>query len=243
MAEKNPNKLYDNIKAIQDSLEAMKNLVDDIKEKVKTTLNDSNEFGGVVARVFKEQLGGYLTPKVEELVNPINEMISGDRIPGSLKDLTIFLDSVPLAMIREEPEITELASPVVPENVSLNTPAGKVESEVDSLPQNASYQKGVESSEEPTEEAPVEGAVQESLNRQNPRLKEGITKYQVVRSSDMGSILDKDSSKITDTVVYEFNDKDEAESMAEKLNSTLTQEEKELLGTKYSVKENCCDCE
>ena len=243
MAEKNPNKLYDNIKAIQDSLEAMKNLVDDIKEKVKTTLNDSNEFGGVVARVFKEQLGGYLTPKVEELVKPIQEMINGDRIPGSLKDLTIFLDSVPLAMIREEPEITELASPVVPENVSLNTPAGKVESEVDSLPQNASYQKGVESVEEPTEEAPVEGAVQESLNRQNPRLKEGITKYQVVRSSDMGSILDKDTSNISDTVVYEFDSKDEADSMAEKLNSTLTQEEKELLGTEYSVKENCCDCE
>lgn len=246
MAEKNPNKLYDNIKAIQDSLEAMKNLVDDIKEKVKTTLNDSNEFGGVVARVFKEQLGGYLTPKVEELVNPISEMISGDRIPGSLKDLTIFLDSVPLAMIREEPEITELASPVVPENVSLNTPAGKVESEVDSLPQNASYQKGVESSEEPTEEVPseAEGTVQESVKgRKGNRLRETITKYQVVRSSDMGSILDKDTSNISDTVVYEFDSKDEADSMAEKLNSTLTQEEKELLGTEYSVKENCCDCE
>lgn len=243
MAEKNPNKLYDNIKALQDSLEAMKNLVDDIKEKVKTTLNDSNEFGGVVARVFKEQLGGYLTPKVEELVKPIQEMINGDRIPGSLKDLTIFLDSVPLAMIREEPEITELASPVVPENVSLNTPAGKVENEVDALPQGASYQKGVESVEEPTEKAPTEGGVQESLNRRKPRLREGITKYQVVRSSDMGSILDKDTSNISDTVVYEFDSKDEADSMAEKLNSTLTQEEKELLGTEYSVKENCCDCE
>lgn len=243
MAEKNPNKLYDNIKALQDSLEAMKNLVDDIKEKVKTTLNDSNEFGGVVARVFKEQLGGYLTPKVEELVKPIQELINGDRIPGSLKDLTIFLDSVPLAMIREEPEITELASPVVPENVNLNTPAGKVENDVDALPQEASYQKGVESVEEPTEEAPVEGAVQESLNRRKPRLREGITKYQVVRSSDMGSILDKDTSNISDTVVYEFDSKDEADSMAEKLNSTLTQEEKELLGTEYSVKENCCDCE
>ena len=75
MAEKNPNKLYDNIKAIQDSLEAMKNLVDDIKEKVKTTLNDSNEFGGVVARVFKEQLGGYLTPKVEELKSKLEEAL------------------------------------------------------------------------------------------------------------------------------------------------------------------------
>ena len=51
MAEKNPNKLYDNIKALQDSLEAMKNLVDDIKEKVKTTLNDSNEFGRDVQNI------------------------------------------------------------------------------------------------------------------------------------------------------------------------------------------------
>ena len=59
----------------------------------------------------------------------------------------------------------------------------------------------------------------------------------------MGSILDKDTSNISDTVVYEFDSKDEADSMAEKLNSTLTQEEKELLGTEYSVKESCCDCE
>lgn len=244
MAEKNPNKLYDNIKALQDSLEAMKNIVEDIKEKVKTTLNDSNEFGGVVARVFKEQLGGYLTPKVEEFVKPIQEMINGNRIPGSLKDLTIFLDSVPLAMIREEPNIRELASPVIPKDVNLNTPAsGKVESDVDSLPREASYQKGIESIGDSIEEAPVEEAVQESLNIKNLRFREGITKYLVVRSSSMGSILDKDTSNISDTVVYEFDSKEEADSMAKKLNSTLTQEEKELLGTEYSVKENWRKCE
>ena len=244
MAEKNPNKLYDNIKAIQDSLEAMKNIVEDIKEKVKTTLNDSNEFGGVISRVFKEQLGGYLTPKIEQVITPIQELIDGDRIPGSLKDLTIFLDSVPLAMIREEPDVSELASPVVPENVSLNTPVGQVESDVDELPQNASYQTGVkaEQDSESPKETPQE--VRESRKiYKNTKLKESITKYQVVRTSDMGSLLDGDTSNIEGTVVYEFNSKDEADSMHDKLNATLTQEEKELVGTEYSVKECCCDCE
>lgn len=247
MAEKNPNKLYDNIKAIQDSLEAMKNIVEDIKEKVKTTLNDSNEFGGVISRVFKEQLGGYLTPKIEQVVSPIQELINGDRIPGSLKDLTIFLDSVPLAMIREEPDVSELASPVVPENVSLNTPVGHVENDVDSLPQNASYQTGTETEEtvEPSEEAPQPQGVRESFRRgrSTKNLRESITKYQVVRTSDMGSLLDGDTSNIEGTVVYEFNTQEEADSMADKLNATLTQEEKELVGTEYSVKECCCDCE
>lgn len=247
MAEKNPNKLYDNIKAIQDSLEAMKNIVEDIKEKVKTTLNDSNEFGGVISRVFKEQLGGYLTPKIEQIVSPIQELINGDRIPGSLKDLTIFLDSVPLAMIREEPDVSELASPVVPENVSLNTPVGQVENDIDSLPQNASYQTRTETEEavEPSEEAPQPQEVRESLRRgrSTKNLRESITKYQVVRTSDMGSLLDGDTSNIEGTVVYEFNTQEEADSMADKLNATLTQEEKELVGTEYSVKECCCDCE
>lgn len=243
MAEKNPNKLYDNIKAIQDSLEAMKNIVEDIKEKVKTTLNDSNEFGGVISRVFKEQLGGYLTPKIEQVVSPIQELIDGDRIPGSLKDLTIFLDSVPLAMVREEPDVSELASPVVPENTNLNTPAGQVENDVDALPRNASYQTGAEMEETPTENATPETGVRESLRKRRKPLRESITKYQVIRTSDMGSLLDGDTSNIEGTVVYEFNSKDEADSMAEKLNATLTQEEKELIGTEYSVKECCCDCE
>lgn len=59
----------------------------------------------------------------------------------------------------------------------------------------------------------------------------------------MGSLLDGDTSNIEGTVVYEFNTQEEADSMADKLNATLTQEEKELVGTEYSVKECCCDCE
>ena len=160
MAEKDPNKLYNGIKSLQDDLESIRSLVDGIIENSKTLMNDANAFGGVIAKVFKEQMAKYFIPGVQEVVKPIDNLVSGDRVPGSLKDLTIFLDSVPLAMIRQEPSVTELASPVVPKNVNLDTPAGKVESPVDSVPQNASY--GNEG--EVSEEAPIEESKKKVLN-------------------------------------------------------------------------------
>jgi hypothetical protein len=140
MAEKDPNKLYNGIKTLQDDLESIRSLVDGIIENSKTLMNDANGFGGVIAKVFKEQMAKYFIPGVQKIAEPIDNLVSGDRVPGSLKDLTIFLDSVPLAMIRQEPSVTELASPVVPKNVDLDTPAGKVESPVDEIPQGQSYQ-------------------------------------------------------------------------------------------------------
>ena len=140
MAEKDPNKLYNGIKSLQDDLESIRSLVDQITENSKTLMNDANGFGGVIAKVFKEQMAKYFIPGVQSIAEPIDNLVSGDRVPGSLKDLTIFLDSVPLAMIRQEPSVTELASPVVPKDVTLDTPAGKVESAVDEIPQGQSYQ-------------------------------------------------------------------------------------------------------
>ena len=140
MAEKDPNKLYNGIKTLQDDLESIRSLVDGIVENSKILMNDANGFGGVIAKVFKEQMAKYFVPGVQKISEPIDNLISGDRIPGSLKDLTIFLDSVPLAMIRQEPTVTELASPVVPKDVNLDTPAGKVENAVDEIPQGQSYQ-------------------------------------------------------------------------------------------------------
>lgn len=140
MAEKDPNKLYNGIKTLQDDLESIRSLVDGIIENAKVLMNDANGFGGVIAKVFKEQMAKYFVPGVQKISEPIDNLISGDRVPGSLKDLTIFLDSVPLAMIRQEPSVTELASPVVPKDVSLDTPAGKVENAVDEIPQGQSYQ-------------------------------------------------------------------------------------------------------
>lgn len=152
MAEsKNPNKLYDGIRSLQDYLESIKTMVDDVDTKIKEMLNDANDFGGVISRVFKEQLVQYFLPEVQKVAQPLDNLINGDRVPGSLKDLTIFLDSVPLAMIRQEPTITELAEPVVPKDTHLDEPA-TVESDVDKIPQNASFQNPVENNEVPAEE-------------------------------------------------------------------------------------------
>lgn len=154
MAEKDPNKLYTGIKSLQDDLESVKSLVSTIVENSKTLMNDANGFGGVIAKVFKEQMAKYFIPAVQTIAAPIDNIVSGDRVPGSLKDLTKFLDSVPLAMVRQEPSVSELASPVVPESVNLATPAEtKVEAPTDDIPQNASYTNGTEAEAEEVKES------------------------------------------------------------------------------------------
>lgn len=382
MAEKNPNKLYDDIRNIKSDLETVTNVFKDIEDKIKISLNNANEFGGVISRVFKEQLAGYLLGVINGIKGPINNLIDGDRVPGSLKDLTIFLDSVPLAMTREESSVTELASPVVPKDVKITSPV----TDGEEIPQNASYNKGgynPDIVEENTEEdntpqdteelnndsnAPQQEESQpvelgESLKR---KLREGIRgntkkflynfknlvegylenmegdnleekylnlerdilscyaryntiyertkqyvengnfadnsydafndlcelyesspqemkkfkdkddvvwnryvsvfaqylpklfkkemgrelgdtsireseeplkKYQVVRTSDVRSMLDSDTSNIESKVVYEFDDKAEAEELAEELNMDISQQERDLVGTEYSVVE------
>lgn len=166
MADKDPNKLYDGIKTLQESLESIKNIVSDINDSAKNLIQDSAEFGGIVSKVFKEQMIKYFLPEVQKISEPVDSLINGDRVPGSLKDLTLFLDSVPLAMVRQEPTVSELASPVVPNNVDLATPASSnVENPVDNVPMNASYANRMDN-------------VQESKNS-GKRLKEyGIRDYE-----------------------------------------------------------------
>lgn len=245
MAEsKNPNKLYDGIRSLQDYLESIKTMVGDVDTKIKEMLNDANEFGGVISRVFKEQLVQYFLPEVQKVAQPLDSLINGDRVPGSLKDLTIFLDSVPLAMIRQEPTITELAEPVVPKDTHLNEPS-TVESDVDKIPQNASFANPVENNEIPSEE-PLEGeetpseptveieerptprrTVEESMKRKAEfekfkeyakKKKEDANKikvYQVVRTSTIPSSLGADVSNIEGEVVCEFDDHDGGKEVAE----------------------------
>ena len=66
---------------------------------------------------------------------------------------------------------------------------------------------------------------------------EPLKKYQVVRTSDVRSMLDSDTSNIDSKVVYEFDDKAEAEELAEELNMDISQQERDLVGTEYSVVE------
>lgn len=173
MAEKNPNKLYDRIKTIKGSLESIESTVESIQGEVKELLADSDSFGGVISKVFKEQLAKYFIPGLTKMVEPIQGLKDGDRVPGSLKDLVIFLDSVPLAMVREEPSVAELAAPAVPENADIDVPVGdtKVTNEVDEVPLNASYNKGVGN---PSEEIPVEEVGEEEEPRDLPEKNERV---------------------------------------------------------------------
>lgn len=173
MVDKNPNKLYEGIKDLQDNLEAIKNLVGEVGSKIKGILIDTDEFGGVINRVFKEQLANYFLPSVQKIAEPIDDLISNTDVPGSLKGLTIFLDSIPLAMVRQEPTVSELAEPIVPKDTKLSEPKG---SEIEELPSNASYQHPVD--EAPTEseasvdtpvEAQAESNTEFSLNQSEPR--------------------------------------------------------------------------
>lgn len=267
MAEsKNPNKLYDGIRSLQDYLESIKTMVADVDTKIKEILNDANDFGGVISRVFKEQLVQYFLPEVQKIGEPLDNLISGDRIPGSLKDLTIFLDSVPLAMIRQEPTITELAEPVVPKDTHIAEPS--TTNEIDSIPQNTSYNQPMEAEtpsettleeeapiEEENIEEPVETPVRTEESKKatleefkkfkeySKKKKEDENKiklYQVVRTSTMPSSLGEDISKVEGEVVYEYDDgdggKEVADAKAEELNSLVFPEEKEIFGTEYIVR-------
>lgn len=353
MADKNPNKLYDRIKTIKGSLESIISTVDSVQEEVKQLLADSDDFGGVISKVFKEQLAKYFTPELAKIVDPVKNLMDGDRVPGSLKDLVVFLDSVPLAMVREEPSVAELAAPVVPENANIEAPVGdsKVTSEIDDLPDNASFdnlpsadeeedkvlpeskkslsrrmresrhpflklREGVfddfhfinfskeedqerwRNSEKGKQEGdwwlnrchaedtnrfinsnaqgtlgtwvshdakesmekfgkifvddesdrPVEPSYAASLIKTwgEPKSKiesleeakekdSNIEIYQVIRTSTEGSPLGEDVANLEDSVVYEFDKKEDAEEKVEELNNTVTPEEKALLGTEYKV--------
>lgn len=150
MAEKDPNKLYDRIKSVKGNLESIISTVESIQDDVKELLTDSDAFGGVISKVFKEQLAKYFIPELNKIIEPVKKLTDGDRIPGSLKDLVVFLDSVPLAMVREEPSVAELAAPVVPENANLEVPEGKskVTSDIDEIPANPSFEN------QPSEQLP-----------------------------------------------------------------------------------------
>ena len=67
------------------------------------------------------------------------------------------------------------------------------------------------------------------------KVQESYSKYRVVRSSSVGSTLDEDLAKIEPVVVAEYDTEEEAKEVADKLNATIDGEEKDLLGTEYSV--------
>lgn len=62
-----------------------------------------------------------------------------------------------------------------------------------------------------------------------------VYKYNVVRTSTVGSSLDADIAEMEPQVVVETDCEDRANERADRLNRTVLPEEKALFGTEYSV--------
>ncbi len=95
MAKKNVESLYKQIFSIKESLQ----------DAVSVALETSNlaaEFGGEISRVLTSQINDYLVPT-------ISKYIEDGSTPGAIAPLITFLDSVPLAMTRQEPAADVIA--------------------------------------------------------------------------------------------------------------------------------------
>ena len=92
--------------------------------------SDASEYGGEISRVLREQCINYLIPALKGLVSDPNQ-------PGAIEPIIEFLDSCPLAFIREEPEAPQGPNPVAPNGAVLATPMGSKVSDED-IPQNTS---------------------------------------------------------------------------------------------------------
>lgn len=90
MAKKNVEELYKGIFTIREKLQEVVQLASEI-------VTMSQAFGGEIPRVLTEQLSKYFIPE-------ITKFIDDDKTPGAMTPLVTFLDSVPLAMTRQEPQ-------------------------------------------------------------------------------------------------------------------------------------------
>lgn len=109
MANRSIEDLYSALFAIQEA-------VQDATQLASEASNIAGLFGGEISRVVTEQLNNYFIPTVAKYAEDPNT-------PGSIAPLITFLDSVPLAMTREEPNpAVNAPTPVIPENPSLATP-------------------------------------------------------------------------------------------------------------------------
>lgn len=85
------------------SVEDLYQAIFSIRETLQDTIQMASEvsviadaFGGEIARVITEQINKYFIPS-------ITKFIDDKETPGAMAPLVTFLDSVPLAMTREEP--------------------------------------------------------------------------------------------------------------------------------------------
>ena len=129
------------------SIEKMYNLIFDMSASLKEVLEGAqelvsiaHEYGGIISKVVEEQLINYLVPSVKGFI--------GDtEVPGSLKGLVEFLDSVPLKQTRLTPGEYDVET--IDDFISSDSPF-TVDTDSDVLTEEPS-----QTSEEVSEEAPT----------------------------------------------------------------------------------------
>ena len=123
-AKSSAEKLYNTLFKMREQMQEIANLAQELA-------SDASEYGGEISRVLREQCINYLIPALKGLVSDPNQ-------PGAIEPIIEFLDSCPLAFIREEPEAPQGPNPVAPNGAILATPMGSKVGDED-IPQNTSY--------------------------------------------------------------------------------------------------------
>lgn len=123
-AKSSAEKLYNTLFKMREQMREIANLAQELA-------SDASEYGGEISRVLREQCINYLIPALKGLVSDPNQ-------PGAIEPIIEFLDSCPLAFIREEPEAPQGPNPVAPNGAILATPTGSKVGDED-IPQNASF--------------------------------------------------------------------------------------------------------
>ena len=122
-AKSSAEKLYNTLFKMREQMQEIANMAQELA-------SDASEYGGEISRVLREQCINYLIPALKGLVSDPNQ-------PGAIEPIIEFLDSCPLAFIREEPEAPQGPNPVAPNGAVLATPMGSKVGEED-IPQNTS---------------------------------------------------------------------------------------------------------
>ena len=123
-AKSSAEKLYNTLFKMREQMQEIANMAQELA-------SDASEYGGEISRVLREQCINYLIPALKGLVSDPNQ-------PGAIEPIIEFLDSCPLAFIREEPSAPQGPNPVAPNGAILATPTGsKVGDE--NIPQNTSF--------------------------------------------------------------------------------------------------------
>ena len=122
-AKSSAEKLYNTLFKMREQMQEIANMAQELA-------SDASEYGGEISRVLREQCINYLIPALKGLVSDPNQ-------PGAIEPIIEFLDSCPLAFIREEPEAPQGPNPVAPNGAVLATPMGSKVGDED-IPQNTS---------------------------------------------------------------------------------------------------------